>query len=154
MAAETRKSRKSNFSQEEIDVLVTTVMQNHDILYRETSKSFFHKEIRNQVWNIILEEVNKVSLERRTLNEVKNKWKKCQYNLRTLEVSDNLDNADCDDLGMFFFSTREPIIVLFSPTVLFDDCWRAGIGNIFDSSTSLNAACQKFSCFDCIGRQI
>ncbi|XP_050299816.1 titin-like isoform X2 [Anthonomus grandis grandis] len=103
MAAETRKSRKSNFSQEEVDVLITTVLQNHDILYKETSKSFFHKEIRNQVWNIVLEEVNKVSQEKRTLNEIKNKWKKCQHNpgaFCNLPVGEREEFDDIDSMPL------------------------------------------------------
>lgn len=99
MAADSRKTRKSNFSAEEKDVLISTVMHNYDILYGETSKSYYHKEARNQVWNIVLEEVNKVSLEKRTLAEVKNKWKKCQHNVnKTDESVDNSSYTEYDDL--------------------------------------------------------
>ncbi|XP_019763804.2 uncharacterized protein LOC109540073 isoform X2 [Dendroctonus ponderosae] len=94
MSAQCRNPRKSNFSQQEVDVLISTVKRNHDILYREHSKSDFHKEIRNQVWKIILDEVNKVSLERRTLSEIKNKWKKCQPKVRSSEGSDGVDYHD------------------------------------------------------------
>lgn len=102
MSTPCRSPRKSNFSQQEVDVLISTVKRNHEILYRETSKSVFHKEIRNQVWKIILDEVNKVSLERRTLNEIKNKWKKCQPKVKPSESSDGVDYHDsAEDLGRF-----------------------------------------------------
>lgn len=102
MAADSRKTRKCNFSSEEINVLISTIMHNYDILYGENSKSFYHKEARSQVWNIVLEEVNKVSLDRRTLAEVKNKWKKCQYVIKNSDLVDNNTSTDFDELGMFW----------------------------------------------------
>ncbi|KAL1501573.1 hypothetical protein ABEB36_006872 [Hypothenemus hampei] len=78
MAADNRKFRKPNFTEKELNVLATTVMQHHHILYGDPTKGVFRKEIKDQVWNSVLSKVNKVSTEKRTLTEIKNKWKRCQ----------------------------------------------------------------------------
>ncbi|KAJ8984152.1 hypothetical protein NQ317_017803 [Molorchus minor] len=77
--AHNRKVRKSNFSPEEIDVLVNTVVKHYNILYGELAKRAVNKNARERAWIDVTRRVNRVSIERRTLQEVKNKWKKCQY---------------------------------------------------------------------------
>ncbi|KXZ75599.1 hypothetical protein TcasGA2_TC015970 [Tribolium castaneum] len=77
-----RKVRKSNFSTDEVDVLVDSVRANYGILYGLNAKRATNRWIRQKAWLDILGRVNGVSVEKRTLQEVKNKWKKCQYALK------------------------------------------------------------------------
>lgn len=115
MADFTKKSRKSNFSQEEVEVLVKTVGKNYDILYGEYSKRAVYKDARHQAWLNVTNEVNQVSLEKRTLQEVKNKWKKCQH---LYKFEDFLDIYD--EFGMLI----ENLASLLSPTrFCFDWYW-------------------------------
>ncbi|VEN63767.1 unnamed protein product, partial [Callosobruchus maculatus] len=88
MAEALKKSRKSNFSQDEIDILVSAIIRNYDLLYGEFSKRAFYKHERHKAWLDIVKAINKISPEKRTLDEVKNKWKKCQhlYRLSDLEM--------------------------------------------------------------------
>nr|CAH7741070.1 unnamed protein product [Callosobruchus chinensis] len=88
MAEALKKSRKSNFSQDEIDILVSAIIRNYDLLYGEFSKRAFYKHERHRAWLDIVKAINKISPEKRTLDEVKNKWKKCQhlYRLSDLEM--------------------------------------------------------------------
>ncbi|KAJ8956243.1 hypothetical protein NQ318_014975 [Aromia moschata] len=74
-----RKIRKSNFSPEEIETLVNTVVKHYNILYGEFAKRAINKQARHRAWLDVTKQVNRVSIERRTLQEVKNKWKKCQH---------------------------------------------------------------------------
>lgn len=110
MADCSKKSRKSNFSPEEVDVLVKMVGRNYDILYGEYSKRAVYKDARYQAWVNVTNEVNQVSLEKRTLQEVKNKWKKCQHLYRLEDPSDIYD-----DFGMLI----ENLASLFLPTIAF-----------------------------------
>nr|CAH7741068.1 unnamed protein product [Callosobruchus chinensis] len=89
MAEALKKSRKSNFSQDEIDILVSAIIRNYDLLYGEFSKRAFYKHERHRAWLDIVKAINKISPEKRTLDEVKNKWKKCQhlYRLSDLEMA-------------------------------------------------------------------
>lgn len=86
-----KKSRKSNFSHDEVDILVKTVGRNYDILYGEYSKRAIYKDARHQAWQDVTNEVNQVSFEKRTLQEVKNKWKKCQHLYRGEDLMDISD---------------------------------------------------------------
>lgn len=95
MADNSKKPRKSNFSQEEVDILLKNVGRNYDVLYGEYSKRAVYKDAKHQAWLEITNEVNQVSSERRTLQEVKNKWKKCQH----LFKEDFMDVLD--EFGMF-----------------------------------------------------
>lgn len=110
MADCSKKSRKSNFSPEEVDVLVKMVGRNYDILYGEYSKRAVYKDARYQAWVNVTNEVNQVSLEKRTLQEVKNKWKKCQHLYRFEDPSDIYY-----DFGMLI----KNLASLFLPTIAF-----------------------------------
>ncbi|RZC36355.1 Myb DNA-bind 5 domain containing protein [Asbolus verrucosus] len=77
-----RKPRKSNFSADEVDVLVESVRSHYNVLYGKFAKRATNRWIRQKAWLDILKKVNGVSVEKRTLQEVKNKWKKCQYVLK------------------------------------------------------------------------
>ncbi|XP_044261462.1 uncharacterized protein LOC123009313 isoform X2 [Tribolium madens] len=77
-----RKVRKSNFSTDEVDVLVDSVRANYGVLYGKDAKRATNRWVRQEAWLDILGKVNGVSIEKRTLQEVKNKWKKCQYALK------------------------------------------------------------------------
>ncbi|CAG9862620.1 unnamed protein product [Phyllotreta striolata] len=79
MAESPKKQRKSNFSQEEIETIVRAVRENYDTLYGTYAKKAVNKSARHKVWSEVTKEVNQVSYEKRTLQEVKNKWKKCQH---------------------------------------------------------------------------
>ncbi|XP_056633900.1 myb-like protein X [Diorhabda sublineata] len=79
MAEVLKKHRKSNFSQDEIEVLMKTVGNHYETLYGEFSKKAINKIARHRAWLEVTKEVNSVSMEKRTLQEVKNKWKKCQH---------------------------------------------------------------------------
>lgn len=83
-----KKVRKSNFSPEEVEALVSTVYKNYHILYGEFAKRAVNKQARHRVWLDVTRQVNRVSLERRTLQEVKNKWKKCQHLYKEQESLD------------------------------------------------------------------
>lgn len=107
MADISKKSRKSNFSPEEVDILVKTVGKNYDILYGEYSKRAIYKEARHQAWLDVTNEVNQVSIERRTLQEVKNKWKKCQHLYRgedLMEISDEYGMLTVN-ISVFYYIT-------------------------------------------------
>lgn len=106
MADNSKKSRKSNFSQEEVDSLVKTVGKNYDILYGEYSKRAIYKSARHQAWMDVTNEVNQVSFEKRTLQEVKNKWKKCQHLYRG---GDFMDISD--EFGMFIDNLIESMVL-------------------------------------------
>lgn len=110
MADCSKKSRKSNFSPEEVDILVQMVGKNYDILYGEYSKRAVYKDARHQAWLNVTNEVNQVSLEKRTLQEVKNKWKKCQHLYRFEDLSDVYD-----EFGMLI----ESLASLFLPSIAF-----------------------------------
>ncbi|KAG5878379.1 hypothetical protein JTB14_020615 [Gonioctena quinquepunctata] len=97
MAEVLKKQRKSNFSPDEVDVLVRTVGKNYETLYGEFSKRAINKNARHRAWIDVTKEVNQVSLEKRTLQEVKNKWKKCQHLYRAEDFvggSEELVNLD------------------------------------------------------------
>lgn len=91
MAESLKKVRKSNFSQDEVEILVKTVGRNYNVLYGEYSKRAIYKEARYQAWLDVTNEVNQVSIEKRTLQEVKNKWKKCQHLYRGEDFMDIFD---------------------------------------------------------------
>lgn len=91
-----KKVRKSNFSPEEVEALVSTVGKNYHILYGEFAKRAVNKQARHRVWLDVTKQVNRVSLERRTLQEVKNKWKKCQHLYK--------ERDSPDDLGTLFIA--------------------------------------------------
>lgn len=101
MADSTKKSRKSNFSQEEVDIIAKTVGKNYEILYGEYSKRAIYKDARYKAWLDVTNEVNQVSIEKRTLQEVKNKWKKCQHLYRGEDIVDI-----SDEFGTFIKSIR------------------------------------------------
>ncbi|KAJ8953714.1 hypothetical protein NQ314_007324 [Rhamnusium bicolor] len=86
-----KKVRKSNFSPEEVEALVNTVGIHHNILYGKFAKRAGNKHARHKVWLDVTKQVNRVSIERRTLQEVKNKWKKCQHLYRE---PDNMDFSE------------------------------------------------------------
>ncbi|XP_018569988.1 longitudinals lacking protein, isoforms F/I/K/T-like isoform X2 [Anoplophora glabripennis] len=85
-----KKVRKSNFSPEEIEALISTVGKNYHVLYGEFAKRAVNKQARHRVWLDVTKQVNRVSLERRTLQEVKNKWKKCQHLYKERESSEDI----------------------------------------------------------------
>lgn len=74
-----KKARKSNFSPDEVEALVQTVKKHYHVLYGQFSKRAVNKLARHKSWLDVLKRVNQVSIEKRTLQEVKNKWKKCQH---------------------------------------------------------------------------
>ncbi|CAH1115312.1 unnamed protein product [Psylliodes chrysocephalus] len=83
MAEVLKKQRKSNFSQDEVETIVKAVMENYETFYGEFSKKAINKIARHKAWLEVTKEVNLVSSEKRTLQEVKNKWKKCQHLYRS-----------------------------------------------------------------------
>lgn len=71
------KSRKSKFAPEEIKALVRHIRKNAKHLQgRWPNKKQLQK--RRKVWLEVVEAVNAVSVEERTVEEVKSKWKKCK----------------------------------------------------------------------------
>ncbi|XP_068900185.1 uncharacterized protein [Tenebrio molitor] len=97
-----RKPRKSNFSTDEVDVLVDSVRSYYNVLYGKFAKRATNRWIRQKAWMDILKKVNGVSIEKRTLQEVKNKWKKCQYALKEKAVhgtlADDAGDSSLDDM--------------------------------------------------------
>lgn len=76
-----RVRRKSNFTQEEVAVLLRMMRKYSKYLSgRITSNEDLIK--RRQVWTKVVEAVNSVSADQRTLSEIKSKWKKCKYEAR------------------------------------------------------------------------
>lgn len=101
-----RKARKSNFSNDEVDVLVDAVRSHFDTLYGSLTKRATNRWVRQEAWDDIMRRVNGVSLEMRTLQEIKNKWKKCQYAMKEKLalgeiVLDDPNDSSWDDMGMF-----------------------------------------------------
>ena len=100
-----RKPRKSNFSTDEVDVLVDSVKAHYNVLYGKFAKRATNRWIRQKAWMDILKKVNGVSIEKRTLQEVKNKWKKCQYAMKEKVskggLADDPGESSWDDMGRF-----------------------------------------------------
>lgn len=94
--ADNWKRRKSNFSSDEVDVLVDSVKIHFDVLYGKFAKRAVNRDVRHHAWMDILKRVNGVSVEKRTLQEVKNKWKKCQYSLKERGALEQMMDADFD----------------------------------------------------------
>ncbi|KAJ8917349.1 hypothetical protein NQ315_002371 [Exocentrus adspersus] len=86
--ASPKKVRKSNFSPEEVDALFSTVGKYYNVLFGAFPKRAVRNETRQKVWTDITRQVNRVSIEKRTLQEVKNKWKKCQHLYRERDASE------------------------------------------------------------------
>lgn len=76
-----RARRKSNFTQQEVTVLMRMMKKYSKYLSgRITSNEDLIK--RRQVWTKVVEAVNSVSADTRTLEEIKSKWKKCKYEVK------------------------------------------------------------------------
>lgn len=85
-----RKPRKCNFSAKEVDVLVQLITKNAKCLFDRTPHGMISFK-RKKAWDDVLRGVNAVSIERRTLDEIKNKWKKCRA---TVHRSKNI-HSEC-----------------------------------------------------------
>lgn len=94
-----RKPRKSNFSVDEVEILVEAVRSHYEVLYGPFAKRSTNRSVRYKAWMDILRQVNGVSLEQRTLQEVKNKWKKCQSVLREQFPGGEADEDTWEDIG-------------------------------------------------------
>lgn len=70
-----RKPRKSNFSAAEVNVLVQLITKNAKYLFGKKAATFSKKQ---RAWDDVLRGVNALGIEHRTLEEIKNKWKKCR----------------------------------------------------------------------------
>lgn len=101
--AELRKARKSNFSKEEVHALVATVRKHYKVLYGKYAKKASNKSARCKAWLDVLHTVNKVSLEKRTMPEIKNKWKKCVYMLRDPDAEYVGNVCLTSDVWVYFF---------------------------------------------------
>lgn len=113
MAEVLKKQRKSNFSQDEVETIVKAVMENYETFYGEFSKKAINKIARHKAWLEVTKEVNLVSSEKRTLQEVKNKWKKCQHLYRS---DDHFPYNSFSDDGM---SLNKTISARFNNCFLF-----------------------------------
>ena len=69
-----KKARKQNFSLTEIATLTEKVEENLAILQSKLTNSITNQK-KNELWSKIAAAVNAVGTEKRTLNEVKEKWK-------------------------------------------------------------------------------
>jgi len=69
-----KKARKQNFSPTEIATLTEKVEENLAILQSKLTNSITNQK-KNELWSKIAAAVNAVGTEKRTLNEVKEKWK-------------------------------------------------------------------------------
>lgn len=74
----TRGRRKSNFTQAEVSMLYA-MMRKYSKHLRGRVSSTEDLVQRRKIWMKIVEAVNSVSVEERTLVEIKSKWKKCKY---------------------------------------------------------------------------
>lgn len=76
------KSRKSKFTPAEISVLVKLMRKHAKYMQgRWADKKVLQK--RQKVWLEIVDAVNRVSVEERTVDEVKSKWKKCRKDIQS-----------------------------------------------------------------------
>lgn len=73
-----RGRRKSNFTQQEVNMLCT-MMRKYAKRLRGRITSGEDLGERRKLWMKIVDAVNSVSVEERTLTEIKSKWKKCRY---------------------------------------------------------------------------
>ena len=69
-----KKARKQNFSPTEIATLTEKVEETLAILQSKLTNSITNQK-KNELWSKIAAAVNAVGTEKRTLNEVKEKWK-------------------------------------------------------------------------------
>lgn len=74
----TRGRRKSNFTQAEVNMLRKMMRRYAKQLKGRVTNSEDIME-RRKIWSKIVDAVNSVSVEERTMLEIKSKWKKCKY---------------------------------------------------------------------------
>lgn len=74
----TRGRRKSNFTQAEVNMLRKMMRRYAKHLKGRVTNSEDIME-RRKIWSKIVDAVNSVSVEERTMLEIKSKWKKCKY---------------------------------------------------------------------------
>lgn len=86
------KTRKSKFAPEEIGVLVRHMRKYAKQLQgRWANKKQLQR--RQKVWLEVVDAVNAVGVEERTVDEVKTKWKKCR---KTYEVDVVKSEDECE----------------------------------------------------------
>lgn len=73
-----RSRRKSNFTKAEVSMLHKVMRKYAKYLQGRVSTSEELME-RRRIWMKVVDAVNSVSAEQRTLLEIKSKWKKCRY---------------------------------------------------------------------------
>lgn len=73
-----RARRKSNFTQAEVNMLYKMMRKYAKHLRGRVSSTEELME-RRRLWMKVVDAVNSVSVEERTLVEIKSKWKKCRY---------------------------------------------------------------------------
>lgn len=90
-----RQPRKTNFAPEEVKVLVKLIRKNaKHLLGKWPNKKQLQK--RRKVWSQVLEAVNAVGVETRTLQEIKSKWKKCKTTLIKDYEDDSEEERLCE----------------------------------------------------------
>lgn len=72
-----KKVRKSNFSSAEITTLMDKVEENLTVLNSKFTNTITNQR-KNKIWQDIADAVNSVGNEKRTVKEVKDKWKNVQ----------------------------------------------------------------------------
>ncbi|XP_028415791.1 uncharacterized protein LOC114539364 [Dendronephthya gigantea] len=70
-----RKKRKLNFTLSEVNILLNKVEDNLEVIQSKLTNAITNKR-KNTVWDAITREINAAGVANRTVNEVKEKWKK------------------------------------------------------------------------------
>ena len=82
---ENKRDRKRNFSMDETRILREEFEKNKDVLESKLTNTVTNSR-KNEIWKAIVEKINSLGCERRTTEEVKNKWRnicssaKCTWN--------------------------------------------------------------------------
>ncbi|XP_028419250.1 fibrinogen silencer-binding protein-like [Dendronephthya gigantea] len=70
-----RKKRKLNFTLSEVNILLNKVEDNLEVIQSKLTNAITNKR-KNAVWDAITRDINAAGVANRTVNEVKEKWKK------------------------------------------------------------------------------
>ena len=73
--AQKQRKRKLNFSVLKLNILTNKVEENFDILHSKLTNSLTNVR-KNGIWAEITREVNAAGVACRTVNDIKEKWKK------------------------------------------------------------------------------
>lgn len=95
MESKTKRERKKNFTIDEIQLLTAEFSENKDVLESKLTNSITNKH-KNDLWQRITEKINALGYEKRTVDEIKMKWRNLTSHAK---ASWNNFKRDCNKTG-------------------------------------------------------